>query len=140
MRILISINCSIFHKCFRPENRNIESTKEECINLKQYSPSIENEANKESFKGSKNVEHTQIEDHHENLDSSIIQLEVPQKDKPKRNRRKNLHLRPDVVNKTLLRAVKRFYFNKFKNLQRFMAKKGFKNVRTAHILDTLADF
>ena len=76
MRILISINCSISNKCFRPENRNIESTKEECINLKQYSPSIENEANKESFKGSKNVEHTQIEDHHENLDSSIIQLSL----------------------------------------------------------------
>ena len=110
------------------------------MNPKQYSPSIKNEANNESFKGAKNVEHTQIEEHHENSNSSIIQLEVPQKDKSKRNRRKNLHLRPDVVNKTLLRAVKRFYFNKFKNLQRSMAKKGFKNVRTAHILDTLADF
>ena len=54
--------------------------------------------------------------------------------------RKELHLRPDVVNKTLLRAVKRFYFKKFKALHQSMVNKRFANIKTRAILDTLAEF
>ena len=58
----------------------------------------------------------------------------------KANKRKWLNLRSDVVNKTLLRAVKRFYYSKFKILEKSMVRRRFKNVKTLHILDALAEF
>ena len=56
------------------------------------------------------------------------------------NKRKLLYLRSDVVNKTLVRAVKRFYFDKFKSLEMPMVRKRFINIKSSNILAALAKF
>ena len=140
MKIRISINSGISNISFRPENQNIEIKIEECLNPKQHNPNLENTADYELFEEAKNVEHVEIREHHEKSESSIIEVEDEQKGKPKTNRRKDLHLRQDVVNKTLLRAVKRFYSNKFKSIQKSMVRKRFKNIKTSDVLDALVNF
>ena len=140
MRIHISINLGISNISFRPENQNIEIKDEECLNPKQHNPSLENTANGELFKETKMVKIFEIRKHQDRSGSSITELEASQKDKPKANRRKDLHLRPDVVNKTLLRAVKRFYSNRFKSLHVSMVRRRFKNIKTSYILDALDKF
>ena len=140
VQILISLNFSISNNSFRPEIQNTQSVDKACQNLRIYNPNLENGAIYELFKGAKNVEHAQTRQHLEKPLSSIIELEASQKDMPKENRTNELHSRSDVVNKTLLRAVKRFFLNKFKITQRSMVRKRFKNVKTSHILDALAMF
>ena len=140
MRIRISINSGISNISFRPENQNIEIKIEECLNPKQHNPNLENTADYELFEEAKNFEHVEIREHYEKSESSISEVEDVQKDKSKANRRKDLHLRPDVVNKTLLRAIKRFYSDKFKSVHKAMVRKRFKNVKTSHILGALNKF
>ena len=111
-----------------------------CLNLKQHNLNLEEEAKYESLEGTKSVEHVHIRKIHNKSESSITELEDAQKGKSKAYRRKNLHLRPDVVNKTLLRAIKRFYSDKFKSVHKAMVRKRFKNVKTSHILDALNKF
>ena len=93
MRIRISINLGISNISFRPENQNIEITDEECLNLRQPNPSLENTANDELFKETKIVKLFEIRKHHDRSESSITEVEASQKDKPKVYRRKELHLR-----------------------------------------------
>ena len=56
------------------------------------------------------------------------------------SKRKLLHLRSDVVNKTLLRSIRKFYINKFKKVNRSIVRKRFKNVKTTNILRALIKF
>ena len=113
---------------------------EKCLSLKQDSTSLEDRANYKLFEGVKSFEHTQIRKHHEKSESTITELEIIQKDKPKAKRREDLHLRQDVVNKTLLRAVKRFYSIKFKSFQKSMVNERLTNAKTSDILDVLDKF
>ena len=140
VQILISLNFSISNNSFRPEIQNMQSVDKACQNLRIYNPSLENGAIYELFKGAKNVEHAQTRQHLEKPLSSIIELEASQKYMPKENRTNELHSRSDVVNKTLLRAIKRFYSNKFKTMQKSIVRRRFKNVKTSHILAALTKF
>ena len=55
-------------------------------------------------------------------------------------KRKWLHLRSDVVNKTLLRSIKRYYLNKFKTSNKGIVKKRYKNSKSSYILRALKGF
>ena len=125
---------------FRSENQNLQIGDEKCLSLKQDSTSLEDRANYKLFEGVKSFEHAQISKHHEKSESTITELEIIQKDKPKAKRREDLHLRQDVVNKTLLRAVKRFYSIKFKSFQKSMVNERLTNAKTSDMLDVLDKF
>ena len=125
---------------YRSGNQNIEVLDEQDIHLNQHDVILEKSAYYELFEDVESVDNTQTRKLHEKPTHSIIELEASQKSKSRVTKRRDLHLRSDVVNKTLLRAVKRFYMNKFKIVQKSMVRKGFKNVKTSHILHALAKF
>ena len=74
------------------------------------------------------------------LSAIKFNLQHPKIVNQKENKRRWLKIRSDVVNKTLLRAVKRFYYTKFKILEKSMVKRRFKNAKTTDILDALVKF
>ena len=78
--------------------------------------------------------------HRQKIQSTVIQTEVSPNNKSWKNKNRWLHLRSDVVNKTLLRAVKRFYSNRFKIMQRSTVKKKSKNANKPDILDVMTQF
>ena len=110
------------------------------MNLKQHVPGHDTSVIDELDKEANVNEQTTTIKHSQMVESSVVQTEVSQNDKSWSNKKKWLHLRSDVVNKTLLRAVKRFYSNKFKMLQKSIAKRSSHNATTVDILDTLTQF
>ena len=140
MRICISRYLSISNIIYRSDNQNIKILDDDHMSLENNDLSLENEASYELFDGTESDEHSQTWNYHEKPESITVKFEASQNNKPKANIKKEINLRSDVVNKTLLRAVKRYYFNKFKITQRPMVRKRFRNVRTSVILDALAKF
>ena len=140
MKIYISITLDIFHTIYRSENQNTELIDQKCLNREQRNLSLGNSAKSESNKEIASGEQVEIRKHCVETESSTIQSEAVKDSKSERRKRKELHLRSDVVNKTLLRAVKRFYSRKFRMLQKSMVQMRFTNVKTEDILDALAEF
>ena len=96
-----------------------------------------NSTNEESLKEIDTDVQIHIEKH---CSSKTKHAKTPQKKKKKQSLRNIFHLRSDVVNKTLLRAVKRYFLNKFKIQYSSLAKRRFENVKETDILDALAEF
>ena len=124
----------------RPENQNIEHRDEDCKSKKHHRPSLQNTANGEPHNEDNSVEQAGAKVKGKKNRSSIIQTDIFQDNELWYKRTKWLNLRSDVVNKTLLRAIKRFYSNKFKIAQKIMVRKRFRNIKTTEILDALAEF
>ena len=125
---------------YRSETQNIELNDQEHLNQVQHNPSLENSTKSDSDKEITCGEHIQIGKHCVETKSPTIQSKYFEESKPSKRKAIELHLRPDVINKTLLRAVKRYYLKKFKVLQKSMVNKRFKNVKTKFILDALTKF
>ena len=125
---------------YRSETQNIELSDQEHLNQVQHNPSLNYSTKSDSDKEITCGEQVQIGKHCVETKSHIIQTEIFQNTKPRKENRVELHLRSDVINKTLLRAVKRYYLKKFKVLQKSMVNKRFKNVKTKYILDALTKF
>ena len=109
----------------------------ECLEIEQHNPSSQYSTNDESFKEAKTDEKVRIRKPHDN---KTKHSKTPQKKKKKQSLRNIFHLHSDVVNKTLLRAVKRYFLNKFKIQYSSLAKRRSENVEATDILDALAEF
>ena len=136
----VFINPNIFNTSYRSENQNIELSDRKCLNLEQHNPSLGNSTKSDSDKEIASGEQVRIGKHCVETESPTIQSEYFQGSKPLKSKAIELHLRSDVINKTLLRAVKRYYLKKFKVLQKSMVNKRFKNIKTKFILDALTKF
>ena len=68
---------------FRSEDQNFEVRDEESLDLRQCNPSFENITDDELFNVAKSVEHAQVINHHEKVETPIIQPEVSQNDESK---------------------------------------------------------
>ena len=53
---------------------------------------------------------------------------------------KLLNLRPDAINETLLRCIKRFYLKKFKASNKTIVRRRYKHSKTSYILRALKIF
>ena len=138
--ICVSINLKISNTSYRSENQNIELRDQESSDHEQHNPSLKNTTESESGKEIASDEQVENRTHCVGTESSKYESDVSNNIKPEKRKRRQLHLRSDVVNKTLLRAVKRFYSSKFKMLQKSMVQKRFRNVKAARILDALTKF
>ena len=125
-----------FNTSFRSENQDIEHWDQDCQSQINHTPRLQNSSNDES----NCVEQVEIKELWNKSESSIIQTDISQNSKSWNDKRTGFHLRSDVVNKTLLRAVKRFYSNKFKIMQKSMVNRRFKNVKTSQIIAALTKF
>lgn len=79
----------------------------------------------------------------EGVNTSALKVSEPSNTKSKSTYNYKAHslaLRDDVVNKTLLRSIKRFYLNKFKKNHSDLVKARFKNLKVEVLLKALEDF
>ena len=125
---------------FRSKNQINTLGYQQCVNLKQHAPDHDKDIINESCKEANINKQTATRKQCEIVESTIIQTEVSQKISHETNKNNRLHLRSDVVNKTLLRAVKRFYSNKFKMLQKSIKRTSLQNAKAVDIFDVMTKF
>ena len=110
------------------------------MNLQQHNLNHKNILIDDSCKETNTLGQVQTRMHRDKIQSTVAQTEVSQNNKSWSNKNRWLHLRSDVVNKTLLRAVKRFYSNRFKIMQKSIVKNKSKNASKPDILDVMTQF